>query len=148
MSVASRSTSQDRLPTVHRAWSVAWEWLARPIHSRAVRELWLAAESGDEHRLSEILDPKVAVVVESQDVRASGARVTYGVTDATTLLVHGMGKRAGLKITPRSVNSQAGLLLTRDGEAAALITVDFNGPLVSVVWIRLHPEILRHGNRV
>jgi RNA polymerase sigma-70 factor (ECF subfamily) len=113
-----------------------------------VRELCLAAERGDEHRLSEILDPKVAVVVESQDVRASGARVTYGVKDASTLLVHGMGKRAGLKVTPRSVNGQAGLLLTRDGEAAALITVDFNGPLVSVVWIRLHPELLRHGNRV
>jgi RNA polymerase sigma-70 factor (ECF subfamily) len=118
------------------------------MHFRAVRELWRAAESGDEQRLSEILDPKVAIVVESQDVRASGARVTYGVKDATTLLVHGMGARAGLAITPRSVNGQAGLLLTRDGEAAALVTVDFNGPMVSVVWIRLHPEVLRHGNRV
>jgi len=118
------------------------------MHFRAVRQLWLAAESGDEQRLAEILDPKIAVVVESQEVRASGARVTYGAEDAIPLLVHGMGARAGLKITPRAVNGQAGLLLTRDGEAAALITVDFNGPLVSVVWVRLHPELLRFGNRV
>lgn len=118
------------------------------MHFRAVRELWRAAEGGDEERLAELLDPKIAVVVESQDVRASGARVTYGVKDATTLLVHGMGARANLKITPLPVNGQAGLLLTRDGEAAALLTVDFNGPLASVVWIRLHPELLRHGNKV
>lgn len=148
MSVATRSTTHVRFPRAQRARSVAWEWLARPMHFRAVREFWLAAERGDEARLSELLDPKVAVVVESQDVRASGARVTYGVKDATTLLVHGMGSRAGLTITPRSVNGQAGLLLSRDGEASALMTVDFNGSLVSVVWIRLHPELLRHGNRV
>lgn len=148
MSVASRGTTQVRFPGAQRAWAVAWEWIARPMHFRAVRQLWLAAESGDEQRLAEILDPKIAVVVESQEVRASGARVTYGAEDAIPLLVHGMGARAGLKITPRAVNGQAGLLLTRDGEAAALITVDFNGPLVSVVWVRLHPELLRFGNRV
>ncbi len=128
-------------------WARVWEWIARPLHYRAVRELRVAAETGDERRLEELLDPHVAVVVESRDPGGSGARVAEGVGNAIPLLVHGMGARADRSIEERSVNGQAGLLLRRNGEADALVSVDFTGSRVSVVWVRLHPEVLRHGNR-
>lgn len=129
-------------------WDLVWEWVARPLHYRAVHAFRVAAETGDVERLGAMLDPAVAVVVESQEWGRSGARVTEGADDAIALLVHGMGRRSGRSIVERSVNGQAGLLLSDDGEPRALMNVDFSGRLISVVWIRLHPEMQRFWNRV
>lgn len=134
--------------TAPSRWAAAWEWVARPMHYRAVREFKNAAETGDVQALRAMLDPAVAVVVESQEWGQTGARVTEGADDAIALLVHGMGRRAGRSIVERSVNGQAGLLLSDGGEAHALMNVDFAGRLISVVWIRLHPEMQRFWNRV
>ncbi|QEO13699.1 hypothetical protein FLP10_04130 [Agromyces intestinalis] len=114
----------------------------------AVHEFRVAAEHGDVGRLEAALDPEVAVVVESREPGRSRARVVKGVRDAITVLVHGMAARAGRRIVERSVNGQAGLLVTQDGEATALVNVDFTGSRVSVVWIRVRPDLLRHWNRV
>jgi len=129
-------------------WALAWEWIARPSHYRAVREFRLAAESGDRDRLGALLDPGVAVVVDPGGPAHEGARVVEGLQDAITLLVHGLRSRGGLSVVERSVNGQAGLLVTRQGEPSALINVDFTGRRVSVVWVRLHPDLVRRGNRV
>lgn len=148
MTVTSKANDQRRFSSAPARWALIWEWIARPLHYKAVRELRVAAESGDVKRLEELLDPAVAVVVESQEPGSSGARVTVGAANAITLLVLGMGRRAGLSIVERSVNGQAGLLLSRDGEPAALINVDFTGRLISAVWVRLHPQMQRFWNRV
>ena len=68
--------------------------------------------------------------------------------DAITLLVHGMAARPGLVIDELAVNAQAGLMLSRGDETIAAMTIDFTGGLVSMVWIRLRPVRLRHGNAV
>ncbi|UOE44281.1 hypothetical protein [Agromyces larvae] len=137
-----------RRPTGRTPWAAAWEWAARPMRYRAVRAFRVAAEAGDVGRLEAALDPDVRVVVESREPGRSRARVVQGTRDAITVLVHGMAARADRRIVERSVNGQAGLLVTQAGEATALISVDFTGALVSVVWIRVHPDVLRHWNRV
>jgi hypothetical protein len=147
MTVAVKETSASNRPR-STGWTAAWEWLARPNHVRAVRQFREAAESGDIDGLAALLDPEVSVVVDSGDTEHPTIRVVTGALDSATLLVHGMKRRPGLVIAERSVNSQAGLMLTRSGEAVAAMTVDFTGSRVSLVWIRLHPAQLRHWNRV
>ncbi|AYF99521.1 hypothetical protein D7I47_08980 [Protaetiibacter intestinalis] len=113
-----------------------------------VRRLRLAAESRDVGRLQELLAPNVAVVIESAEAGAVAPRVVMGRGGAASALVHGLGSHRGRRVVARSVNGQAGLLLSDDGRPSALVCVDFVGRLISVVWVRLHPELLRHGNRV
>jgi hypothetical protein len=129
-------------------WLGVWEWIARPVHYRMVRRLRLAAEARAVVPLQELLSPEVAVVVESTEPDAVGPRVITGRGAAATALVHGMSARPGRRIVERSVNGQAGLLVSDDGRPAALMSIDVTGRLVSVVWIRLHPEVMRRWNRV
>lgn len=131
-----------------RLWAAMWEWLARPNRYRAVRSFGTAAASGDSARLAPLLDPAIAVVVGSGDEDHPTIRVVDGVYDAVALLLHGFAAKPGLRIVERSVNGQAGLILTRDDEPSATVTVDFSGRLVSMVWIRLEPEQPRHWNRI
>lgn len=135
------TTSQSR-------WAAAWEWLARPTHYRAVRNFRMAATSGNTARLASLLEPNVAVVVDSGEAGPRSIRVVDGVHDAIALLRHGMADKPGRAITERSVNGQAGLVITHGDSATATITIDFTGRLISVVWIRLRPEMQRHWNTV
>ncbi|WP_448002524.1 hypothetical protein [Agromyces bauzanensis] len=122
--------------------------IARPLHHRAVHEFRDAAEHGDAERLASLLDPGVAVVVDTGDREHPAIRVVRGIHDALVLLMHGMAAKPGLVIDERSVNAQAGLILNRDDEPIAAMTVDFTRGLISMVWIRLRPEKLRHWNEV
>ena len=129
-------------------WVGVWEWLARPVHYRRVHQLGLVAESRDIRQVQELLAPDVSVVIESSQPGDPGPRVVTGRGAAASVLVHGMGARAGRRIVGRSVNGQAGLLISDDGRPSALMSIDYAGGLVSVVWVRLHPEVMRHWNRV
>jgi hypothetical protein len=147
MTVATKETRAPDRPGA-TGLTAAWEWLARPHHGRAVRRFRAAAEAGDLDRLGELLHPTASVVVDSGDSEHPTIRVVNGAIDAATLLVHGMKRRPGLAIAERSINSQAGLLMTRGAEAIAAMTIDFTGSRIGLVWIRLHPAQLRHWNRV
>lgn len=120
----------------------------RPLHHRAVHEFRAAAERGDAERLASLLDPAVAVVVERGDRDHPVIRVVRGAYEAVALLMHGMAAKPDLVIEERAVNAQAGLMLNRGDETIAAMTVDFTGRLISVVWIRLRPDKLRHWNAV
>ena len=122
--------------------------LMRPLHHRAVHEFRTAAEHGDTERLASLLDPAVAVVVERGDRGHPVIRVVRGAYESIALLIHGMAGKPDLVIDERAVNAQAGLMLRRGDETLAAMTVDFTGGLISLVWIRLQPEKLRHGNAV
>src|ERR1700710_2101393 len=111
MSVAMKETRAPGRPSA-TGWTAPWEWLARPHHGRAVRRFRAAAEDGDPGRLASLLDPTVSVVVDAGDSEHPTIRVVNGTVDAAALLVHGMKRRPGLAIAERSVNSQAGLLMT------------------------------------
>jgi RNA polymerase sigma-70 factor (ECF subfamily) len=127
--------------------AAVWNWLARPNRYRGVHNFRVAAESADTARLASLLDPGVAVVVDAGDAEHPRVRVVGGINDATALLVHGMAARPGLIIDERSINGQAGLMLNGEDDSRAAINIDFAGRLISVVWILLHPEKLRHWNR-
>jgi hypothetical protein len=129
-------------------WDRAWEWLSRPTHYRAMRQLRFAIERQDSAPLELLLDPGVAVVIEGGDPQRLRDLVVVGAHDASALLMHGLRAHDGLRIDIRSVNGQAGLMLTDRGHAAAAIAVDFTGKRITMVWIRLHPYVLRHWNRV
>ncbi|GGE91153.1 hypothetical protein [Mycetocola zhadangensis] len=144
-------TSAERLWIDRRGatpWALTWEWLARPAHYRAVRNLRLAAENSDTNRLASLLDPDVAVVVDGSDGGAQSIRVVAGRHDVTALLLYGVGQQEGRFAVERSVNGQAGLVLSQDGQTTAAVTVDFSGRLVSVVWVKLNSTTLRHWNTV
>ncbi|MCP2032574.1 hypothetical protein L1277_002684 [Okibacterium sp. HSC-33S16] len=145
LSTAQYSSVQHSSPT---PWAMAWEWLARPTHYRAVRNLRLALEDGDAARLASLLEPAVAVVVDDGHAEQHSIKVVDGEYDAVALLLLGMGGQPGRCLLERSVNGQAGLFLRQDDETTATITIDFTGRLVSVVWIRLRPLMLRHWNTV
>jgi RNA polymerase sigma-70 factor (ECF subfamily) len=144
-------TSKEKVRTEDRRapspWAAAWYWLARPTRYRAVHNFRVAAENGDEERLAALLDATVAVVVETGDEDGPTIRVVVGKASAMPVLVHGFTE-PDLVIEERAVNGQAGLIFRRDGEMTAAVTVDFEGPYVSVVWVRLQPERLRHWNHV
>jgi hypothetical protein len=129
-------------------WDRAWDWLALPTHYRAVRRLRSAIENRDSDGLGRLLAAGVAVVVEAGDPQPGTRRVVVGAYEASALLLHGMGARAGVSLDVRSINGQAGLLLTDRGHTTAAIAVDFTGRRITMVWIRLHPHVLRHWNRV
>ena len=129
-------------------WDRAWEWLSRPTHYRAMGQLRGAIERRDYGLLEPLLDPGVAVVIEGGDPERLGDLVIVGTHDASALLVHGLAAHDGLRVDVRSVNGQAGLMLTDRGHTAAAIAVDFTGRRITMLWIRLHPHVLRHWNRV
>jgi hypothetical protein len=130
------------------AWTVVWDWLVRPMRYKAVHDFRVAAQSRDAARLASLLHDRSAVVVDAGDPEHAAIRVVHGAYEAIALLLHGMAARPGLLIEERSVNGQAGLMLRRDDELIAAITVDFTGGLISTVWVRLHPQRLRHWNHV
>ncbi|MHA6694923.1 hypothetical protein [Homoserinimonas sp. A520] len=129
-------------------WAAGLKWLTRPIHHRAVHDFRIAAERRDGARLEALLDPGVAVVVDSGDTEHQTIRVVHGTFDAIPLLVHGMGAQPGLEIAEGAINGQAGLTLSRGGEVTAAINLDFTGRRISMVWIQLQPELVRRWNTV
>ena len=129
------------------SWSV-WEWLARPLHYRAVHQLHVAAETHDRDRLRSLLAPTVSVVVDSGTGDPAGVRVVQGFEDATVVLEHGFAEMAGVLVDERSVNSQAGLIITRSGAPIASVAVDFTGRLITMIWVRLDPVGRRHWNTI
>jgi hypothetical protein len=128
--------------------TAAWDWLARPTHYRAVHKFRVAAQSGDAVQLAPLLHRRSAVVVDAGGAEQPEVLVVRGAYDSIALLLHGMAEQPGLVIDERSVNGQAGLMLNRGDEVIAAITVDFTGRFISTVWIRLHPQPLKHWNHV
>jgi hypothetical protein len=149
MSAIASGTSRPALGTALARFGWAtWEWVARPLHYRAVHRLHVAAETGDRARLSALLAPTVSVVVDSGTGDASGVRVIQGVANASVVLEHGFARADGVLVDERSVNNQAGLIISRAGAPIASVAVDFSGRQVSMVWVRLDPVARRHWNSV
>jgi RNA polymerase sigma-70 factor (ECF subfamily) len=80
------------------------------------------------------------VVVESGDSENPTIRMVSGAYDAVPVLVHGLATHHGQAVYERTVNGYAGLLLSRNDERTAAVTVDFAGRLIRSVWIRLSPQ--------
>lgn len=135
-------------PALTRCWRSVWEWLTRPVHYRAVHALHVAAEARDRGQLRALLAPTVSVVIDSGSGDTSGVRVFQGVEDAQVVLEHGFARNTDVLVQERSVNSQAGLIISRAGTPTACIAVDFTGRLITMIWVRLEPPVLRHWNTI
>ncbi len=122
-------------------------WLLRPPHAQAVHLLRTALERRDVGRLTALLDPDVAVVVHVGDAESRAIKWVSGIPDAVALLTQGLAK-PGIAIAERTVNGQAGLLFVDSQHEAALVAVDYTKGLVSMIWVRVDPVLLRHGNAV
>lgn len=125
-----------------------WKWLTRPIHYRGVHQFRLAAERRDFVGLEALLHPDVAVAVASDDRQHPTVRVVRGRHDAIALLLHGIGHAPGSALAEGTINGQAGLTLSQNGAVAAAMIIDFTGGLVSGIWVRLRPEMVRRWNSV
>jgi RNA polymerase sigma-70 factor (ECF subfamily) len=126
----------------------AWLPAMRTGRRRLVSELREAAAARDLPRLRSLLAPEAAVVVDAGEPDRAMFRVVRGAEDAALLLTHALGSQPGLEVSERSVNDRPGLIVSRRGRATAAIAVDVSGAAVDVVWVRLHPTLLRHGNAV
>jgi hypothetical protein len=116
--------------------NVLWERVHRPSRRKTVHRLRVAAETKDAEMLHAVLHPRVAVVVESGEADHPAVRMVNGTFDAIPLLIHAMAARQGLQVIEDTVSGQAGLVLRR-GDETASVTVDFSGPLIAAVWMRL-----------
>lgn len=123
-----------------------WEWLARPSHYLAVRRFWTIAQGQDLSALAATLHPDVTVAVTFSHGGLEKTVVARGARDAAPILFRGFRGGPGVHVAERAIDSQAGLVMTCGDEVTALITVDFTGRLVSLVWVRLRPEHLNRGN--
>jgi len=149
MGIAARAAG--RTADTHQAgrpWSMVRSWLPRAPHHNRVHNFLAAAERSDEELLAAMLDPRVSVVVDGGEGGSAKTRVFTGIKDAVSLITYTMARRSDVMIEELPINGQAGLMLSRASEAIAAINIDFTGGLVSLVWIRLHPQQLRRGNRV
>ncbi|GAB3798555.1 hypothetical protein GCM10028798_10980 [Humibacter antri] len=131
-----------------RSWTAAWRSIVESRTHRAVHDLHLAAERGDSARVASLLAPNVAVVVDAGDDEHPHAQIVRGTDDAVMVLLHGLAHQPGVIVLERPVNDQPGLVLQRDGEPIAVMTIDFMARLAVVLWIRLRPAKLRHWMHV
>jgi len=123
-----------------------WKWLVGPLHHRVVHALRQAAERHDPVGVAKLLDPDVAVVVDSGDIEHPTIRVVRGRYDAAVLLLHGLTSRPPFDLAVRSINGQAGLTLSHGGRVTAALNIDFTAGAISGIWVRLQPEMMRNWN--
>ncbi|MGB3376167.1 MAG: hypothetical protein WBA87_13635 [Microbacterium sp.] len=126
-------------------WEALWEWAARPSHYGAVRRLRTLAQAQDLPALIAVLHPDVTVAVTSMREGREDTVVARGARDAAPVLLHGFRGGDGVVVAERSINGQAGLAVTSGDELTALVTVDFTGRLVSLVWVRMRPDHTHRG---
>ncbi|MFC7787700.1 hypothetical protein ACU045_01850 [Microbacterium sp. MAHUQ-60] len=126
-------------------WEAVWEWVARPSHYAGVRRLRTLAQAQDQAALVAALHPDVTVAVTTTQDGQESTVVARGPRDAAPVLLYGFRGGHGVQVAERTVNGQAGLAMTRGDELTALITVDFTGRLVSLVWVRMRPDHAHRG---
>lgn len=129
-------------------WPGVREWLLRPMHYATVRKLRAAGTNGDLAEVRSLLHPDINVVVVRDDDDRPTMRVVHGVDEASDLLLRGLASGPDVVVQEGSVNSQAGLMISRSGTPVASIAVDLTGALISLVWVRIDPVHLRHWNTV
>lgn len=127
-------------------WEAVWEWMARPSHYTAVRRLRTLAQAQDHAALVAALHPDVTVAVTATHDGHQHTVVARGARDAAPVLLHGFRGGHGVDVAERSINGQAGLVMTSGDELTALITVDFTGSLVSLIWVRMRPDHTHRGH--
>lgn len=137
-----------------------------PSHRLLVLALGAACESGDPAAVAATLHPAVTVIIDQGRHADPLPATAHGVAASTSLvlalfddlvaggpaigLATGPATRPAISIRERSVNGCAGLVVTRDARAVAVLTVATAptavGPAIRALWIVTSPAKLHHWN--
>ncbi len=144
----SKSTGTGRHTTLSTLWHVTLGRLNGTLHFRTVDALRTALVESDTKRIGTLLQQSVALIVDSRWQADGDPRVVRGHRAVVGALLHGTHSEEAISLDVRSVNGQAGLVLSSPGATIAVMCVDVTAGLVSSVWVRLQPEKLRHGHHI
>lgn len=115
-------------------------------HRSTVHDLRLAVETRTVSKLVAILDPAVAMAIDSGGIVPADTRIVRGRAHVAqrvcTLLEH-----APVDFSEQEVNGQSGLVLRRAGRVCGVVSMNVRGGLVTDLWIVLNPDKLQHWNR-
>lgn len=115
-------------------------------HATAVHRLRLAAESGSVAAVAALLDPSVEMVTDGGGKTAAQARVLRAPLRVAQRICDVLETQPAA-IAEREVNGESGLVLTRDGQVAAVVCVSVDRRRITDLWVVLNPDKLRHWNR-
>ena len=115
-------------------------------HRAAVHELRLAAQNGDASAIAALLDPSVEMVTDGGGRAPVDTRLVRGPANVARRICDVLEQQPA-KIAEREVNGQSGLVLSRQGRVAAVVSVSVRHKRVTDLWVILNPDKLRHWNR-
>ena len=151
-------TRDDQRITPDDQWMGPGHERVDPDHRRLVLALGAACESGDPAAVAATLHPAVTLIIDRGRHADPLPTTAYGVAASTSLVLAlfddlaagGPATRPALSIRERSVNGCAGLLVTRDARAVAVLTAatapTAAGPAIRTLWIVTSPAKLHHWN--
>lgn len=119
-------------------------WYSRGgfTRERAVYDVVVAVAGGDRKRWERMLHPDVRLTVDAGGVVPAPDQPLCGAPDVSAYL---WGVLAEPETDPRvtSVNGMPGLVVRRQGEVTAVLSLDVRDGLVVEGWLVVNPEKLR-----
>ena len=127
-------------------------------HQSTVHDLRLAVEARNLSNLVALLDPSVAMAVDSGGKVPADRRIVRGrarvaeracalLENAPVYVTEQLDITEQFDITEQQVNGQSGLVLRRKGRVCGVVSVNVRNGLVTDLWIVLNPDKLRHWNQ-
>ncbi|GAA1315851.1 sigma-70 family RNA polymerase sigma factor [Leucobacter albus] len=114
----------------------------------AVRAFTAAWETGDVSRLVAVLDPKVALVVDSGGRVSAPSSVVHGATDCAQALCSVLVRQPDVQFELRSVNGAPGVRAAgADGSSLAVVSFGIDARhALDVIWVMRNPAKLVYWN--
>ncbi|GAA3592883.1 RNA polymerase sigma factor [Nonomuraea rosea] len=127
-------------------------------HDRVARRFAAACEAGDAAALKAVLAAKAMVVSDGGGKIRAAVRPTHGADAVARFVTTLLGRTgADMAVQPEmavktvvaveSVNGRTGLVLRREGQVVAAVSVSVAEGEVTAVWIVLNPDKLQHWHR-
>lgn len=119
----------------------------RDRHHRVVSRFAEACVRGDVAALKELLDGEVTVVSDAGGKLRAAVRPVRGADAVARFVAIMLAGQPDAGVAVESVNGRAGLVVRREGQAVAVISVSVADTRITAVWITLNPDKLRHWHR-
>ncbi|MEU6998721.1 hypothetical protein [Nonomuraea sp. NPDC046570] len=116
-------------------------------HDRVARRFAVACQTGDTSALRTVLAADAIVVSDGGGKVRAAVHPTYGADAVARLVEALLIGQPGTEVVAGSVNGRTGLVLRREGQAVAVVSVSVAGAEVTAVWIVLNPDKLQGWHR-
>ncbi len=152
----SNAQSVDCPAPIHRHLSAPAD---RPVEPRSndpsfskraatvVRAFRIACQAGDRVGLAATLAPDVTSVTDTGGKVRIARHVVHGVDRVSRFLVSLLARQRAITVFEQAINGQTGLVIQRDQQVVAVVSLNIHGDRVRDVWIVLNPDKLRRWNR-